>query len=49
MLDEDTKALQKEIDYYHAKRRIVPWARRVSNPCDRRGQPLPMPGEGQVL
>ena len=49
MLDEGTKALQKEIDYYHAKQSIVPRARRVSNPYDRREQPLPMPGEGQVL
>ena len=49
LLGESEEALRREIDYLHAKRSIVPSARRVSNPYDRREQPLPMPGEGHVL
>lgn len=45
LLAEDSNALQKEIEYYHAKGIIVPSARRVSNPHDRRDRPLPMPGQ----
>ncbi len=49
LLSESEEALLKEIDYLHAKGSIVLSARRVSNPHDRREQPLPMPGQGHVL
>lgn len=44
LLAESEDVLLKEIAYYQRRGVIVPSARRLNNPFDRREQPMPMPG-----
>jgi hypothetical protein len=45
MLSESETALMNELAYYQRTGKIVPSARRLSNPFNKREKPLPMPGK----
>jgi hypothetical protein len=44
LLPENDEALKKEIAYFQARGVVIPSARRVSNPRNRRERPVPMSG-----